>query len=60
MLHYDVRRLQRYHFSCAADLRMTMRAYAHLVNRTVTKVLRENLPSFGKEKTNVESNVHVI
>jgi integrase len=32
-----------------ADLRMTTRAYAHLLNRTVAKVVRKKLPSFGLE-----------
>lgn len=30
-----------------ADLRMTMRAYAHLLDATVSKAVEKNLPSFG-------------
>jgi integrase len=36
-----------------ADLRMTIRAYAHLLNRTVAKVVKKKLPSFGFERDNV-------
>jgi integrase len=36
-----------------ADLRMTIRAYAHLLNRTVANVVRKKLPSFGFERSNV-------
>jgi integrase len=36
-----------------ADLRMTLRAYAHLLNRTVAKVVKRKLPSFGLEPRNV-------
>ncbi|HEY2675348.1 MAG TPA: site-specific integrase [Steroidobacteraceae bacterium] len=36
-----------------ADLRMTLRAYAHLLNRTVARVVRKKLPSFGFEPSNV-------
>jgi integrase len=36
-----------------ADLRMTLRAYAHLLNRTVAKVVKKKLPSFGLEPSNV-------
>ncbi|MGH8317609.1 MAG: tyrosine-type recombinase/integrase [Steroidobacteraceae bacterium] len=36
-----------------ADLRMTVRAYAHLLNRTVAKVVKKKLPSFGFERNNV-------
>jgi integrase len=36
-----------------ADLRMTLRAYAHLLNRTVARVVRKKLPSFGLEPSNV-------
>jgi integrase len=36
-----------------ADLRMTIRAYAHLLNRTVAKVVKKKLPSFGYERDNV-------
>lgn len=36
-----------------ADLRMTMRAYAHLLNRTVAKIVKKKLPSFGFERDNV-------
>jgi integrase len=32
-----------------ADLRMTRRAYAHLLQRTVAKVVKKKLPSFGLE-----------
>ena len=36
-----------------ADLRMTRRAYAHLLQRTVAKVVKKKLPSFGLEPSNV-------
>lgn len=36
-----------------ADLRMTLRAYAHLLNRTVAKVVKKKLPSFGFEPSNL-------
>jgi site-specific recombinase XerD len=36
-----------------ADLRMTLRAYAHLLNRTVAKVVKRKLPSFRLEPRNV-------
>lgn len=36
-----------------ADLRMTRRAYAHLLNATVAKTVQKKLPSFGLEKSNV-------
>jgi integrase len=36
-----------------ADLRMTRRAYAHLLNQTVTRVVKKRLPSFGLESKNV-------
>ena len=36
-----------------ADLRMTRRAYAHLLNSTVAKTVRKKLPSFGLEQSNV-------
>jgi integrase len=36
-----------------ADLRMTLRAYAHLLNRTVAKAVKKKLPSFGLELSNV-------
>lgn len=36
-----------------ADLRMTRRAYAHLLQRTVAKVVKKKLPSFGFETSNV-------
>ena len=32
---------------------MTLRAYAHLLNRTVAKVVKTKLPSFGLEPSNV-------
>jgi integrase len=38
-----------------ADLRMTLRAYAHLLNRTVAKVVKKKLPSFGLEPSNVRN-----
>jgi len=37
-----------------ADLRMTMRAYAHLLQKTVAKSVEENLPSFGFKSSNVK------
>jgi len=37
-----------------ADLRMTRRAYAHLMQRTVAKVVKKRLPSFGLEQSNVK------
>ena len=36
-----------------ADLRMTRRAYAHLLNATVARTVKKKLPSFGLERTNV-------
>lgn len=36
-----------------ADLRMTLRAYAHLLNHTVAKAVKKKLPSFGLEPSNV-------
>jgi integrase len=36
-----------------ADLRMTRRAYAHLLNATVAKTVKKKLPSFGLERSNV-------
>jgi integrase len=36
-----------------ADMRMTRRAYAHLLNATVAKQVKKRLPSFGLERTNV-------
>jgi Phage integrase family len=36
-----------------ADLRMTRRAYAHLLNSTVAKTVNKKLPSFGLERSNV-------
>lgn len=36
-----------------ADLRMTQRAYAHLLQSTMAKVVKRKLPNFGLEKTNV-------
>lgn len=36
-----------------ADLRMTMRAYAHLLQQTVADAVESNLPSFGFKKSNV-------
>lgn len=36
-----------------ADLRMTRRAYAHLLNATIAKTVKKKLPSFGLERTNV-------
>jgi integrase len=36
-----------------ADLRMTRRAYAHLLNRTVSRVVKKKLPSFGLERSQV-------
>jgi integrase len=36
-----------------ADLRMTQRAYAHLLDSTVAKAVKKRLPSFGLEPSNV-------
>lgn len=36
-----------------ADLRMTTRAYAHLLDHTVAKAVKAKLPKFGLDKTNV-------
>lgn len=36
-----------------ADLRMTRRAYAHLLNRTKQRAVKKHLPSFGFESANV-------
>jgi integrase len=36
-----------------ADLRMTRRVYAHLMQRTIAKVVKKKLPSFGLERSNV-------
>jgi integrase len=36
-----------------ADLRMTLRTYAHLLNRTVAKAVKRKLPSFGLEPSKV-------
>ena len=36
-----------------ADLRMTLRTYAHLLNRTVAKAVRKKLPSYGLEPSKV-------
>ena len=36
-----------------AELRMTRRAYAHLLNATVAKTVKKKLPSFGLERSNV-------
>ena len=36
-----------------ADLRMTRRVYAHLMQRTIAKVVKKKLPSFGFERSNV-------
>jgi integrase len=35
-----------------ADLRMTVRAYAHLKEATIAKAVNKNLPDFGREKSN--------
>lgn len=37
-----------------ADLRMTVRAYAHLLDATISKAVKKNLPSFGLATTNVK------
>lgn len=37
-----------------ADLRMTVRAYAHLLDATISKAVRKNLPSFGAVATKVK------
>jgi integrase len=36
-----------------ADLRMTRRVYAHLMQRTIARVVKKKLPSFGLERSNV-------
>jgi integrase len=36
-----------------ADLRMTLRTYAHLLNRTVAKAVRKKLSSFGLKPSKV-------
>lgn len=36
-----------------ADLRMTRRAYAHLLNATIAQTVKNKLPSFGHEGSNV-------
>lgn len=36
-----------------ADLRMTRRAYAHLLNATVVRTVKRKLPGFGLERSNV-------
>jgi integrase/recombinase XerD len=36
-----------------ADIRMTRRAYAHLLNATIAKTVKKKLPSFGFERINV-------
>ena len=37
-----------------ADLRMTVRAYAHLLDATISKAVKKNLPSFGLAPTRVK------
>ena len=37
-----------------ADLRMTWRAYAHLLQKTLRRVVKSHLPTFGLESTNVK------
>ncbi len=37
-----------------ADLRMTRRAYAHLLQKTLQKAVNKHLPTFGLESTNVK------
>jgi len=32
---------------------MTRRVYAHLMQRTIAKVVKKKLPSFGLERSNV-------
>lgn len=41
-----------------ADLRMTRRAYAHLLNRTKQRAVKKHLPSFGFESDNVVTLKH--
>jgi integrase len=36
-----------------ADMRMTRRVYAHLLNRTIARTVKSKLPSFGIEGSNV-------
>jgi integrase len=36
-----------------ADMRMTRRVYAHLLNRTIARTVKSKLPSFGLERSNV-------
>jgi integrase len=37
-----------------ADLRMTRRAYAHLLQKTLQRAVKKHLPTFGMEATNVK------
>jgi integrase len=37
-----------------ADMRMTRRVYAHLLNRTIARTVKSKLPSFGIESSNVK------
>jgi integrase len=37
-----------------SDLRMTLRSYAHLLDRTVMKAVKANLPKFGLDPSNVK------
>ena len=36
-----------------ADMRMTRRVYAHLLNVTIANTVKSKLPSFGRERRNV-------
>ena len=36
-----------------ADMRMTRRVYAHLLNVTIANTVKSKLPSFGHERSNV-------
>ena len=40
-----------------ADMRMTRRVYAHLLNVTIANTVKSKLPSFGHEKTTCGSYV---
>jgi integrase len=37
-----------------ADMRMTRRVYAHLLNSTISRTVKNKLPSFGVEGSNVK------
>ena len=41
-----------------ADMRMTRRVYAHLLNVTIANTVKRKLPSFGREMSNVRKLRH--